>query len=57
MNRSYVVLAGKQEDYQGESVENIKYCNDFDSLEDAEKCIQENQLNTYPICKVEIHYS
>ncbi|EOE5319289.1 hypothetical protein ACKGF9_001345 [Providencia rettgeri] len=57
MNKDYVVLAGKHEDYQGESIENIKFCDSFDNLEDAEKCIQENQLNTYPICKIEIHYS
>lgn len=57
MNRDYVVLAGKYEDYQGESVENIKFCDSFHNLEEAEKCIRDKQLNNYPICRVEIHYS
>lgn len=57
MNRDYVVFAGDYEDYQGKSVENIKYCDSFHNLEEAEKCIRDKKLNNYPICRVEIHYS
>lgn len=46
----FVVLAGKMDD--GE--ENIKYCNDTDSMEGAMELIEKNQLYTYPICRIEV---
>lgn len=46
----FVVLAGKMDD--GE--ENIKYCNDADSMEGAMEIIEKNQLYTYPICRIEV---
>ena len=58
MEKEFIVKAGKSyEDEFGNEVENVKYCNSFDNLEDAEKCIQEKQLNNYQFCKIEIHYS
>ncbi|MET3817301.1 hypothetical protein [Pantoea sp. UYEF8] len=50
MELCYIILAGKWDD--GE--ENIKYSNEADTMEDAQRIIQENKLYTYPICRVEV---
>lgn len=46
----YTILAGKFDD--GE--ESIKYCNDAETMEDAQRIIQERKLYQYPICRIEI---
>ncbi|UBN53075.1 hypothetical protein [Pantoea agglomerans] len=50
MNLCYTILAGKWDD--GE--ENIKFCDDVASMEEAQQIIAEKQLHTYPICRVEV---
>jgi len=50
MELCYTILAGKWDD--GE--ENIKFCDDAASMEDAQRIIQEKKLYTYPICRVEV---
>lgn len=46
----YTVVAGKFDDNE----ENIKFVDDADSLEDAKKMIEEKNLYTYPICRIEV---
>lgn len=50
MKLVYSVLAGKHE----EEGENIKFCDDADTMEGALQIIQEKKLYTYPICRVEV---
>lgn len=50
MKMVYTILAGKLDD--GE--ENIKFCDDAETMEDAQRIIQEKKLYQYPICRVEI---
>ncbi|HDL7425715.1 hypothetical protein [Yersinia enterocolitica] len=54
MELVFTVLAGKVETNNGEEIENIKFCDDSDTLGGAMKIIQINQLYTYPICKIEV---
>ncbi|EDZ5673272.1 hypothetical protein [Citrobacter braakii] len=46
----YTILAGKFDD--GE--ENIKFCDDAETMEDAQRIIHEKKLYQYPICRVEV---
>ena len=50
----FTVLAGKHEDFDGEITENIKFCDDSDTLEGAVKIIEDKGLRTYPICRIEV---
>lgn len=56
MKLVYSVLAGKPEEYPqyGCYSENIKFCDDADTMEGALQIIQDNKLYTYPICRVEV---
>ena len=56
MKLIFSVLAGKPEDdpQYGCYSENIKFCDDAESMEDAVRIIQENRLYTYPICRIEV---
>ena len=46
----YTILAGKFDDDE----ENIKFCDDAESMEDAQRIIHEKKLYQYPICRVEV---
>ncbi|WP_158780365.1 hypothetical protein [Pantoea sp. BAV 3049] len=50
----FKILAGKHDSYEGEYYENIKFADDADSWDDAQRIIQEEKLSTYPICRVEV---
>ncbi|HDY4931573.1 TPA: hypothetical protein RPG34_003405 [Yersinia enterocolitica] len=50
----FTVLAGKPDEFNGQPIENIKFCDDADSMEAAQKIVQDNQLYTYPICRIEV---
>ncbi|MFU2148940.1 hypothetical protein ACM55O_21905 [Hafnia paralvei] len=50
MKLIYTVLAGKHED-EGE---NIKFVDDAENMEEAQRMIQEKKLYTYPICRIEV---
>lgn len=50
MELCYTILAGKW----GDGEENIKFCDDAASMEEAQRIIAEKQLHTYPICRVEV---
>ncbi len=54
MGLSYTVLAGKPESDDGHYYENIKFCDSVDSMEAAQKIVQDNKLYTYPICRIEV---
>lgn len=54
MTLEFTVLAGKPDDDDGRYHENIKYCNSAESFEAAQKIISDNQLYTYPICRIEV---
>lgn len=55
MAREFHVVAGKYEDFDGEQIENIKFCDCTETLEAAEKLISDNKLYTYPICRIEVY--
>lgn len=48
-NVSFTVVAGKYD----EEGENVKYCNDFLTIEEVIACIKERSLRTYHFCRVE----
>ena len=50
MQLQYTVVAGK---YDGHD-RNVKYVNDFDTLEAAFNCVFNKDLMTYPWCEIEI---
>ncbi|CAI1926650.1 Uncharacterised protein [Serratia entomophila] len=50
----FTVLAGKPESDDGHYYENIKFCDDAESFEAAQKVISDNKLYTYPICRIEV---
>ena len=50
MKLIYTVLAGKHED-EGE---NIKFIDGAENMEEAQRMIQEKNLYTYPICRIEV---
>jgi hypothetical protein len=50
MKLIYTVLAGKYED-EGE---NIKFVDDAENMEEAQRIIKDKKLYTYPICRVEV---
>ncbi|AHK21990.1 hypothetical protein BF17_16535 [Yersinia similis] len=54
MALSFTVLAGKPDNDDGAHYENIKFCDSADSMEAAQKIIQDNKLYTYPICRIEV---
>ncbi|AIN17185.1 hypothetical protein ACIOG3_03825 [Yersinia rochesterensis] len=54
MTLSFTVLAGKLDNDDGAYYENIKFCDSADSMEAAQKIVQDNKLYTYPICRIEI---
>ncbi|MBD2816521.1 hypothetical protein ID850_17635 [Xenorhabdus sp. Flor] len=56
MKKQFFVVAGKWEEYKGEQNENIKFADVFDSMEKAEQCVIENQLTSYPICRIEVTF-
>lgn len=51
MQLNYTVVAGK---YDGHD-RNVKYVNDFDTLEKAFDDVFDKDLMTYPWCEIEIH--
>ena len=48
-NVTFTVLAGKYE----EEGENVKYCNDFLTIEEVIRAIKEKGLRSYHFCRVE----
>lgn len=50
MKLIYTVLAGKHED-EGE---NIKFVDDAENMEEAQRMIKEKKLYNYPICRIEV---
>lgn len=54
MALSYTVLAGKPDSDDGHYYENIKFCDSAESFEAAQQIIADNQLHTYPICRIEV---
>ncbi len=54
MKKLFHVLAGKLEYYKGVPTENIKFADVFDSMEEAERCVIENNLTSYPMCYVKV---
>lgn len=54
MTLSFTVLAGKPDGDDGAYYENIKFCDSADSMEAAQKIVQDNKLYTYPICRIEV---
>ena len=54
MELSFTVLAGKPDNDDGAYYENIKFCDSADSMEAAQKIVQDNKLYTYPICRIEV---
>lgn len=51
MKIAYTVIAGTWEEFEGEMVENIKYCNSFDTMEEAEAEYAKHSRR--PICRIE----
>lgn len=54
MALSYTVLAGKPDSDESGYCENIKFIDDAESFEAAQQIIADNQLYTYPICRIEV---
>ncbi|SMB46672.1 conserved hypothetical protein [Serratia proteamaculans] len=54
MALSFTVLAGKPDSDDAGYCENIKFCDDAESFEAAQKIISDNKLYTYPICRIEV---
>lgn len=50
MKLIYTVLAGR---YEGEG-ENIKFIDDAENMEEAQRMIKEKKLYIYPICRIEV---
>ncbi|WP_446471302.1 hypothetical protein [Xenorhabdus stockiae] len=54
MEKVFHVLAGKLEYCMDVPTENIKFADVFDSMEEAEKCVIEKQLTSYPLCYIRV---
>ena len=54
MPLTFSILAGKPETFYDEYTENIKFCDEKESLEEALKIINDKKLYTYPICRIVI---
>lgn len=54
MALSFTVLAGKPDSDDNGYCENIKFIDDAESYEAAQKIISDNKLYTYPICRIEV---
>lgn len=54
MALKFTVLAGKPDNDDGSYYENIKFCDDADNMEAAQKMVRDNKLYTYPICRIEV---
>ncbi|CDG98488.1 hypothetical protein XBP1_310003 [Xenorhabdus bovienii str. puntauvense] len=55
MKKEFHVVAGKYETFDDELEENVKFCDFFDTIEEAKKCVIDNKLTSYPFCRIETH--
>ncbi|MCC8376418.1 hypothetical protein GPY51_10900 [Photorhabdus laumondii subsp. laumondii] len=57
MKKSFYVVAGKYVEYEGEQTEDIKFAHSFNTMEEAEKCVIENELTVCQICRIEVYFN
>lgn len=54
MPLTFSIMAGKPEPFYDEYTENIKFCDETASLEEALNIINDKKLYAYPICRIVI---